>query len=108
MNRFLLILFIQSVLFSALSGQCPDRDFLWNRIIYLRDIARPPEKEQLSELLNYLEKMSDCPYKNDSTHSFLLQRIGWLCAMQKDFARAIQYTQQSMNIIYKNQKNPSV
>jgi CHAT domain-containing protein len=92
----------------SLSGQCPDRDFLWRRIIYLRDSSRVPSEEQKAELLRYLDKVKSCPYKNDSTHALLLQRLGWLYSTQKDFIKAVQCSRQSLDIIYKNRDRPSV
>jgi CHAT domain-containing protein/Tfp pilus assembly protein PilF len=82
-----------------LSGQCPDRAFLWNRIISLRD-SQVPAADQLRELKTDLAKIADCPYKNDSTHVLLLSRIGWLYSMQNDFKTAIAYTNRSIDMIH--------
>ena len=108
MKFFLSIISISLVFSLGLSGQCPDRDFLWRRIVYLRDSSNVPFSEQKDELLTYLEKMQVCPYRNDSTHALLLQRIGWLYSQQKDFVRAIQYTKESINLVSKNLGKPGV
>jgi len=91
----------------SLSGQCPDKQFLWHRIIYLRDSTKIPAKDQLAELFQYLE-IKNCPYQTDSTYALLLQRIGWLFSLQKEFVKAIQFTRQSMDLIYKNLDKTSV
>jgi CHAT domain-containing protein len=84
----------------SLSGQCPDRAFLWNRIIYLRDSSEVSSQDQLRELKTYLDKISACPYQNDSTHVLLLSRIGWLFSKQNDFKTAIVYTNKSVDMIH--------
>jgi CHAT domain-containing protein len=91
-----------------LSGQCPDKQFLWHRIIYLRDSTTVLPKEQLAELLRYLEEMKNCPYQNDSTHALLLQRTGWLFSTQKEFIKAINLTRESIGLIYNNLSKTSV
>jgi CHAT domain-containing protein len=91
-----------------LSGQCPDRDFLWHRIIYLRDSTHIPEREQLTELTDYLSKINTCPYRNDSTHALLLLRIGWLYSTQKDFKKAIEFTAFSIQMINRNIASPDI
>ena len=84
MLKQIFILF-SSILFTAsLQGQCPDRDILWKRIIYLRDSSKA-SKEQLAELYGYLNKMNSCPYKNDSTHEALLRRIGMVNYQLADY-----------------------
>lgn len=102
------ILIICTTFKLSLSGQCPDKQFLWHRIIYLRDSTKIPAKDQLAELLQYLEKIKNCPYQTDSTYALLLQRIGWLFSLQKEFVKAIQFTRQSMDLIYKNLGKTSV
>jgi tetratricopeptide (TPR) repeat protein len=97
------------MLFAAqLRGQCPPRDTLRKRILYLRDSLKPPPQEQLKELLGYANKMSNCPYKNDSTHVYLLGRIGEIYFKQSDYLKAVQYRRQAIDIITANAGKPSV
>src|SRR5688572_33164279 len=84
---------------SLLSGQCPDKSFLWKRIVYLRDSSKITLKAQLEELSPYLSVINKCPFKADSTHALLLQRVGALFFLQKDYATGIKYTRQSIAII---------
>src|SRR5436190_24210772 len=56
---FALISYV-SVVFITADAQCPERDFLTNRIIFLRDSSRIPPKDQLPELLSYLNKINSC------------------------------------------------
>ncbi len=105
-----LIILVSSVLFFAASlrGQCPDRDSLWRRMIYLRDTSKLPFKEQLQEFLPHLDRMSNCPYKNDSIHALLFKRIGALYYKLGDFTNALEYYRQYINIIVTNAGKPSV
>ena len=102
MRILLLFLFICSYTISLL-GQCPDRVFLWHRIIYLRDSSEVPKDKQLKELNSYLEKTKGCTYQNDSAYALLLQRIGWLYSTQHDFYNAAVYTNKSIQFINQQQ-----
>ena len=92
----------------SLSAQCPDRDFLWHRIIYLRDSTHVPDKEQLKELNGYLSNIRLCSYQNDSTHALLLLRTGWLYSKQKDFKKAIELTTSSIKMITDHPADPKI
>ncbi|MEP6712667.1 MAG: CHAT domain-containing protein [Ferruginibacter sp.] len=105
--RILTFFILFCICSQSLPGQCPGRDFLWNRIIYLRDSSETPKEEQLKELSGYLEKINQCPYKNDSTQTLLLQRIGWLYSTQNDFYNAILFTSKSISLINKYIKSPA-
>ena len=108
MSKRLRILVVSLVLKLSLSGQCPDRDNLWNRILYLRDSSTMGASEQLAELNGYLRKINNCPYRNDSTHVLLLQRTGWLYALQKDFAKAIGFTNDAIDMVHTHAGNPNI
>ena len=101
MGRSLTLLTICATLFSlTLSGQCPDRDSLWKRLNYIKDPSHGvPWTDQLKELKSYEVRMKDCPYRNDSTHAYLLQRLGNTYFMLEDYQRAVQYTLQSISLI---------
>lgn len=101
MGKNIVFLLAHFVLFSlSLSGQCPDRDSLWKRLNYLKN-ANPivPWTEQIRELKRYEAGMKDCPYRNDSTHAYLLYRIGSAYIMLEDYAKAVPYMQQSISMI---------
>lgn len=100
---FALILF-----YSTVFGQCPDRDFLWHRIIYLRDSSKVAPEKQFDELSAYRNAMDQCGYRNDSTYAFLLQRIGWLYTNKNDFANAILCTQKSIAIVDEYKNSPAI
>lgn len=94
------LLFITILLFHInLHGQCPDKHFLWQRIVYLRDSSKIAPDKQLTELLSYEKEMFNCSYRNDSTHAFLLQRIGWLFKTTDDFENAILYSKRSIKMV---------
>ncbi|PWT78156.1 MAG: hypothetical protein C5B59_02380 [Bacteroidetes bacterium] len=101
----LLSLFLSYAL--AISGQCPDKDSLWHRLVYLRDSSHKPNKEVQSELIGWLEKMSHCP-KNDSTYCFLLRRIGMTYYSQGDFLKAIDYFNHAVAVVLANVNKGSV
>jgi len=108
MYRYCLFFFYLQLSFTSLSGQCPDRDFLWHRIIYLRDSTSTPAKTQLLELSGYLAKFSACKDPIDSTYALLLRRIGWLYGIGHDYQKAIDYTLKSIDIVHKNFQNPKI
>jgi CHAT domain-containing protein len=85
----------------CLLAQCPARDSLWNRIIFLRD-SSASSSIQLKKLLELEAKTKNCPYQNDSAQAFLLQRIGYAYYAQMDFLRAIEYTNRAVGIINSN------
>jgi CHAT domain-containing protein len=103
---FLALFVLFSSIFSA--GQCPDRDVLWKRLVFLRDASTLSPAEKLNTLLSYESQMKDCPYKFDSTHALLLQRIGATYFAMADYLKATDYTKQAINIINSNAGKPSV
>ena len=54
---------------------------------------------QLRELLTYDAGIKNCSYQNDSTHAFLLQRIGVAYFMLGDYLKAVEYEKKSTQII---------
>ncbi len=92
----------------ALSAQCPDRAFLYHRIVWLRDSSKVNTDDQLRELNSYLKKVKGCHYQNDSTHAMLIARIGWLYSQQKDFPHAIDFTNQAVDMIHRHLSNPNI
>ena len=91
-----------------LFGQCPDRPWLWNRLIFLRDSSTASSPEKLKELLRHEAGLQNCAYKSDSTHSLLLQRIGATYFFEADFLKAAQYMQRAIDIININAGKPFV
>ncbi|HEX4849337.1 MAG TPA: CHAT domain-containing tetratricopeptide repeat protein [Puia sp.] len=88
-------------------GQCPDKDSLWKRLVYLRDSSHTPIKEVQSELLACMEQMSNCG-KDDSTYGFLLRRIGMTYYAQADYLKAIDYFNHSVDVVLANTNKGSV
>lgn len=85
----------------TLSGQCPDRVILFNRINDLKNSEIPP-KQQLKELYGKVSRLEDCPVKNDTVYVLLLQRIGALNYLEGNFRNAITYTRRSIDIARQN------
>ncbi len=91
-----------------LASQCPDRDVLWKRLVFLRDSSTLSLTDRLHEMLSYEAKIKGCSYKFDSTHALLMQRIGATYFRLADYLKAINYTKQAINIINSNAGKPSV
>lgn len=85
--------------FFSIYGQCPDRNFLYHRIIYLRDSSSVTPEKQIEELLNYKKHCEQCNAVNDSAYALLLQRAGWLYTTKSDFDKAIQFTKESIALV---------
>jgi CHAT domain-containing protein/tetratricopeptide (TPR) repeat protein len=108
MAKKLLILISYVLLLTAsLGGQCPSNN-LWARLVYLRDSSKLPPKEQLNKLFSILDSINHCSYRADSTHSFLIGRIGKIYLEQGDYIKAVQYYQESIKIITKNEGKKTV
>lgn len=102
----LLILFFPFYFLLPLLGpaQCPDNDSLWKKLTFLSEHSsadRTPKQlqDQVKELLGFEEKMTACAHRYDSTHAFLLQRIGSIYFKQGEFLKAILVTRRSVNMI---------
>lgn len=102
------IFLIHFLFYSTLFGQCPDRNFLWHRIIFLRDSSNVATEKQFEELSVYRKAMDRCDFHYDSTYAFLLQRIGWLYTTKNDFANAILCTQKSIAIVDEYKNSPAI
>lgn len=91
-----------------LFGQCPERGLLHERIIDANKSSNEDLHKKLKDLLAFENVIKNCGFTNDSTHAFLLQRIGAAYHNIDDYKRAITYTQQAINIISKNFNEPSI
>ena len=76
MKEKLILVCLCALFAMTVFGQCPDRELLSKRIIFLRDSSHISPDEQLKELLGHENRVQNCSYKDDSVHAFLLQRIG--------------------------------
>src|ERR1044072_7153130 len=94
--------------FVFVEGQCADREVLWKRLVFLRDSSKSSLADKLQELLSYEGRIKDCPYKFDSTHALLMQRIGATYFNLADYLKATDYTKRAINIINSNARKPSV
>ncbi len=93
---------------SSLFAQCPDKNVLWNRLIFLRDSSTSTPTEQLKELLPIENIVKSCSFRIDSTHAFLLQRIGSEYYKQGEYSKSVQYYLQAINLISANAMKPSI
>ena len=90
------------------SAQCPDKNLLWRRLIFLRDSSTALSSEKLNELLRLEALIKDCPAKFDSSHALLLQRIGATYFFETDYLKAARYMQGAIDIINANAGKPSI
>jgi len=104
-KRYLFFAFVQLSILTSLSGQCPGSDVLWKRLLYLRDTSDLPLPVQLKELLRYDSLMTGCPYREDSTGAFLLQRIGALYFRTGNFAASTHALRRSITLIRRREDN---
>jgi CHAT domain-containing protein/tetratricopeptide (TPR) repeat protein len=91
-----------------LFGQCPDKDSLWKKLNSFKDTSASLHIKFLNELLNDELVISNCPYRIDSTHAILLQKISRLYFRQGNYFKAVQFCRQSIDLIATNFSNPSV
>ncbi len=110
-----LIFWITGLIFlfeSDVNGQCPDKEALQSHIVYItanyiRKVKPPPE-EQMAILLGYFNKINDCHWRSDSTHSSLLRVIGRSYFLQADYIKSAQYYRQCIKMITENAGSPSL
>ncbi|MEO9004786.1 MAG: tetratricopeptide repeat protein, partial [Ginsengibacter sp.] len=103
MNKQFLLVSYCLLLWMVLVAQDPGKQLLWERIFFLRDSAASMAPDQKLEALLKLEsKFKNDGYRNDSTCTLLLQRIGAAYYTLGDFNRALKYTVQSINLIHTN------
>ncbi len=93
---------------TILQGQCLKSDSLWNKIIFLAQSKTISTSDQLKELLNYEISQENCPNKTDSSHAFLLRRIGSMYSKLGDYLKAVEYCRRSIDLISANAGNPLI
>src|SRR5690242_7814452 len=87
----------------SLAGQCPDRDSLLRRLLWIKDSSTDLPAQKLSTLLNYVRIVDECPDKYDSVNAFLSKLIAATYAEQADFINAIKYCKRSISILTGNE-----
>ena len=92
----------------TLSGQCPDRDSLWNRMMLLQEGDPSTHGNQLKELLSFEKRIvhNFCPV--DSVYTTLLIRISALYYLQADFVSAINYSNKAIQLLRVNAHSPAI
>ena len=109
MRAFSFILFCLFIAHAQpVSGQCPDRDSMWKRIVSIRKSSSADKTGGLKSLLQYDREIKNCPYAVDSVYTFLLLSIGVTYYKLADYNNAIRYTRRALNIIHANADNPAI
>src|SRR5260221_2732413 len=98
MRRLLFFILTSLLLNKDLSGQCPDRHLLLKKIDSLKRAGAGAD-DQLKELLPYVHQLEACPRPADSTFVFLLQRLGLLYYLKRDFPPAVNYTRRAIRLL---------
>lgn len=98
MLKTIFILSVGILLAIFLQGQCPDKDSLWKRLIFLRAATDISSEGQLKELHHYEKAIKNCPGREDSVYALLLQRIGVMYSDKSDFLKAEPYIIHSIKI----------
>lgn len=102
---FIIIIFL--VVASLSTAQCPEKGTVEKRIRY-NEYSNYFSQPFLTELVGYLDKIRDCPYKGDLVHARLVKRIAKLYYLNADYLNAIKYYRQSISILAGNETNPPV
>jgi len=93
---------------SSIHGQCLTEKVLQSRINYYNYNPHFPSKKILAELEPYLANINNCPYKNDSTHVFLLRRIAREYSRMGDNLKAVEFESKALGIMNSNKGKPSI
>jgi tetratricopeptide (TPR) repeat protein len=104
MLRLLFFILTSLLFYKDLSGQCPDRSLLLKKIDSLKG-ARATTDDQLKELQPYVHQLENCPKPADTPFVFLLQRLGLLFYLKRDFPTAVNYTRRAIRLL--EEKCPS-
>ena len=107
-KRFSILIIILITAITSLLGQCPEREVIWKRLIFLRDSAKNSPDDQLKELTEDQALLEKCFFTKDSTYAFLLQKIGAAHAKKGDYFDAIKLTLKAIKVIKDNSNVPSI
>ncbi len=100
-KRIVIAVCLGILLAGSTAAQCPDRDALRRRVLFLRNNVADTA-EQIRLLLQYDSLVSRCPLGNDSSHEVLLRRIAFLYKAQGDHARAAECYARACRLIEAN------
>ena len=108
MQKNLSIVTILVLFVFATRGQCPETKLFRERVGAIYSSSKLSWEDQISALQKYVDTIKNCPYKNDSTHAYLLRMIGSRYAKLGDFYKAVQYFRESVNMIVSNSGKPFI
>src|SRR5579863_2906456 len=108
MAKFILLILCNSLLLFSSHAQCPEEKFLHNRLDYYIYKSQLSPKDELTELLKFLDSMKDCPYRNDSTHVLLLRKIAREYSNLGDHLKAVGYEMEALRIVRSNFDKPNI
>ena len=84
------------------------RNFCTTALIYFIYKSKLSPKDELAELLKFLDRMKDCPYRNDSTHVLLLRKIAREYSNLGDHLKAVEYELEALRIVRSNLDKPNI
>ena len=103
-----LLMMLATNYLSASPLQCPTNDSISRRIALITVMDYRTEEDRVKELLSYYRQVKACPRLSDSTHSYLLRRIGVEYGQLRNFHEAIEFTNRAIDVIRANIDKPSV
>jgi CHAT domain-containing protein len=83
---------------STARSQCIERDTLIKQLTFLEKTTTFSDAQKLAMLLNYVARLKDCKYRDDSTHCSLLSAIAQMYHRQSDHFNAIHYYKQAIEL----------
>jgi CHAT domain-containing protein len=98
-KRSFLLIVNTLLFFLSLSGQCPGRDSIWKKLLYLRSAGNIPLNEKLNELSGYEAKIKGYTCPGDSIQPFLLALMGVVYYQMTDYTNAVNFTRQSISVL---------
>lgn len=107
-KNIILLIYCLGIFLSSIHAQCLTEKDLRKRINYYNDNPHLPSKKILAELEPFLANINNCPYKNDSTHVFLLRRIAREHSRMGDNLKAVEFETKALGIMNSNMGKPSI
>jgi CHAT domain-containing protein/tetratricopeptide (TPR) repeat protein len=108
MNKKAISLVFSLIIASFVYAQDSANNILLKRIIYIKDFPGFSTKDRLVKLLNISDSLKSAANVNDSLHAYLLGRIARKYFELGNYLNAVNYCQQSIDIVTRNSTKPGV
>jgi CHAT domain-containing protein len=108
MNKKAINLIFSLIIVCFVCAQDSQSNILLKRIIYIKDSSGLPLKDQLVQLLTISDSLKSSANVNDSLYAYLLGRIARKYFELGNYLSAVNYCQESIDIVIRNSKKPGV